>query len=62
LRDFDVCIKLYEFCLTNYFDSKGLEENTKIIKEMKSSSGKSINGERLGPEGLESEPYELTVK
>ncbi|KZP08408.1 hypothetical protein FIBSPDRAFT_761441 [Athelia psychrophila] len=52
-----------------YFDSKVLsrqhaevwEENNKIfIKDVKSSNGTFINGERLSPEGLESEPYELT--
>ncbi|KAI1798341.1 hypothetical protein LXA43DRAFT_24130 [Ganoderma leucocontextum] len=51
-----------------YFDSKVLsrqhaevwEENGKIfIKDVKSSNGTFINGERLSPEGLESEPYEL---
>ena len=29
------------------------------IKDVKSSNGTFINGERLSPEGLESEPYEL---
>ncbi|KAJ7076029.1 hypothetical protein B0H15DRAFT_741519, partial [Mycena belliarum] len=51
-----------------YFDSKVLsrqhaevwEENNKIfIKDVKSSNGTFINGERLSPEGLESEPFEL---
>jgi hypothetical protein len=51
-----------------YFDSKVLsrqhaevwEEGGKIfIKDVKSSNGTFINGERLSPEGLESEPYEL---
>ncbi|KIM79867.1 hypothetical protein PILCRDRAFT_823052 [Piloderma croceum F 1598] len=51
-----------------YFDSKVLsrqhaevwEENAKIfIKDVKSSNGTFINGERLSPEGLESQPYEL---
>ncbi|OCH86578.1 hypothetical protein OBBRIDRAFT_761124 [Obba rivulosa] len=51
-----------------YFDSKVLsrqhaevwEENGKIfIKDVKSSNGTFINGERLSPEGLESEPFEL---
>ncbi|KAF7981923.1 hypothetical protein HWV62_30687 [Athelia sp. TMB] len=51
-----------------YFDLKVLsrqhaevwEENNKIfIKDVKSSNGTFINGERLSPEGLESEPYEL---
>ncbi|KAI0635032.1 hypothetical protein C8Q77DRAFT_1156387 [Trametes polyzona] len=51
-----------------YFDSKVLsrqhaevwEENGKIyIKDVKSSNGTFINGERLSPEGLESDPYEL---
>ena len=30
-----------------------------FIKDVKSSNGTFINGERLSPEGLESEPYEL---
>ncbi|KAJ7119431.1 hypothetical protein C8R44DRAFT_788052 [Mycena epipterygia] len=51
-----------------YFDSKVLsrqhaevwEEGNKIfIKDVKSSNGTFINGERLSPEGLESEPFEL---
>ncbi|KAJ3853338.1 hypothetical protein EV368DRAFT_39120 [Lentinula lateritia] len=51
-----------------YFDSKVLsrqhaevwEEGNKIfIKDVKSSNGTFINGERLSPEGLESDPYEL---
>ncbi|EKM56851.1 uncharacterized protein PHACADRAFT_254197 [Phanerochaete carnosa HHB-10118-sp] len=51
-----------------YFDSKVLsrqhaevwEENAKIfIKDVKSSNGTFINGERLSPEGLESQPFEL---
>ncbi|KAJ7233501.1 hypothetical protein B0H12DRAFT_1058711 [Mycena haematopus] len=51
-----------------YFDSKVLsrqhaevwEENGKIfIKDVKSSNGTFVNGERLSPEGLESEPFEL---
>ncbi|OBZ78501.1 hypothetical protein A0H81_02129 [Grifola frondosa] len=51
-----------------YFDSKVLsrqhaevwEENGKIyIKDVKSSNGTFINSERLSPEGLESEPFEL---
>ncbi|KAJ3785861.1 hypothetical protein GGU10DRAFT_312210 [Lentinula aff. detonsa] len=51
-----------------YFDSKVLsrqhaevwEEGNKIfIKDVKSSNGTFINGERLSPESLESEPYEL---
>ncbi|KAJ7625406.1 hypothetical protein B0H17DRAFT_907641, partial [Mycena rosella] len=51
-----------------YFDSKVLsrqhaevwEEGGKIfIKDVKSSNGTFINGERLSPEGLESEPFEL---
>ncbi|KAH9939172.1 hypothetical protein B0H21DRAFT_698552 [Amylocystis lapponica] len=51
-----------------YFDSKVLsrqhaevwEESGKIyIKDVKSSNGTFINGERLSPEGLESEPFEL---
>lgn len=51
-----------------YFDSKVLsrqhaevwEENGKIfIKDVKSSNGTFINGERLSPEGLESQPFEL---
>ncbi|KAJ6589137.1 hypothetical protein B0H19DRAFT_1103020 [Mycena capillaripes] len=51
-----------------YFDSKVLsrqhaevwEENGKIfIKDVKSSNGTFINGERLSQEGLESEPFEL---
>ncbi|OSD07875.1 hypothetical protein PYCCODRAFT_1357554 [Trametes coccinea BRFM310] len=51
-----------------YFDSKVLsrqhaevwEENGKIfIKDVKSSNGTFINGERLSQEGLESDPYEL---
>ncbi|KAJ4471977.1 hypothetical protein J3R30DRAFT_3522382 [Lentinula aciculospora] len=51
-----------------FFDSKVLsrqhaevwEEGNKIfIKDVKSSNGTFINGERLSPEGLESEPYEL---
>ncbi|KAJ7471762.1 hypothetical protein FB451DRAFT_1250862 [Mycena latifolia] len=51
-----------------YFDSKVLsrqhaevwEEGNKIfIKDVKSSNGTFINGERLSAEGLESEPFEL---
>lgn len=51
-----------------YFDSKVLsrqhaevwEEAGKIyIKDVKSSNGTFINGERLSAEGVESEPYEL---
>ncbi|KAK0446113.1 hypothetical protein EV421DRAFT_1734172 [Armillaria borealis] len=51
-----------------YFDSKVLsrqhaevwEENGKIyIKDVKSSNGTFINGERLSPEGVESENFEL---
>ncbi|EIN08947.1 hypothetical protein PUNSTDRAFT_52392 [Punctularia strigosozonata HHB-11173 SS5] len=51
-----------------YFDSKVLsrqhaevwEEGGKIyIKDVKSSNGTFINGERLSPEGVESEPYEI---
>ncbi|KAH9918687.1 uncharacterized protein B0H18DRAFT_1086818 [Fomitopsis serialis] len=51
-----------------FFDSKVLsrqhaevwEEGGKIyIKDVKSSNGTFINGERLSPEGLESEPFEL---
>ncbi|KAG6913762.1 hypothetical protein DXG01_004451 [Tephrocybe rancida] len=51
-----------------YFDSKVLsrqhaevwEESGKIfIKDVKSSNGTFINGDRLSPEGLESEPSEL---
>ncbi|KAF8063539.1 hypothetical protein FPV67DRAFT_1585724 [Lyophyllum atratum] len=51
-----------------YFDSKVLsrqhaevwEDGNKIfIKDVKSSNGTFINGERLSPEGLESDPYEL---
>ncbi|KAF7290536.1 Glycosyltransferase family 69 protein [Mycena indigotica] len=51
-----------------YFDSKVLsrqhaevwEENEKIyIKDVKSSNGTFINGERLSQEGAESEPFEL---
>ncbi|KAI0826980.1 hypothetical protein BC628DRAFT_1434503 [Trametes gibbosa] len=51
-----------------FFDSKVLsrqhaevwEDNGKIyIKDVKSSNGTFINGERLSPEGLESEPCEL---
>ncbi|CCM06360.1 uncharacterized protein FIBRA_08617 [Fibroporia radiculosa] len=51
-----------------YFDSKVLsrqhaevwEESGKIyIKDVKSSNGTFINGERLSAEGLESEPFEL---
>ncbi|KAI0659051.1 hypothetical protein C8Q70DRAFT_1054345 [Cubamyces menziesii] len=51
-----------------YFDSKVLsrqhaevwEDNGKIfIKDVKSSNGTFINGERLSPEGLESDPWEL---
>ncbi|KAH0835052.1 hypothetical protein J3R83DRAFT_10790 [Lanmaoa asiatica] len=51
-----------------YFDSKVLsrqhaevwEENGKIfIRDVKSSNGTFINGERLSPEGVESEPFEL---
>ncbi|KAJ7074466.1 hypothetical protein C8F01DRAFT_1100571 [Mycena amicta] len=54
--------------LNAYFDSKVLsrqhaevwEENDKIfIKDVKSSNGTFINGERLSQEGLESEPFEL---
>jgi pSer/pThr/pTyr-binding forkhead associated (FHA) protein len=29
------------------------------IKDVKSSNGTFINGERLSPEGLESDPFEL---
>ncbi|KAJ6510330.1 hypothetical protein C8R45DRAFT_963762 [Mycena sanguinolenta] len=51
-----------------YFESKVLsrqhaevwEENGKIfIKDVKSSYGTFVNGERLSPEALESEPFEL---
>ncbi|KAG1893822.1 uncharacterized protein F5891DRAFT_962430 [Suillus fuscotomentosus] len=51
-----------------YFDSKVLsrqhaeiwEDSGKIyIKDVKSSNGTFINGERLSPEGAESEPFEL---
>ncbi|EAU82236.2 hypothetical protein CC1G_12024 [Coprinopsis cinerea okayama7 len=51
-----------------YFDSKVLsrqhaevwEENGKIfIKDVKSSNGTFINGERLSSEAVESDPYEL---
>ncbi|TDL24867.1 hypothetical protein BD410DRAFT_785591 [Rickenella mellea] len=51
-----------------YFDSKVLsrqhaevwEESGKIyIKDVKSSNGTFINGERLSQEGMESEPFEL---
>ncbi|KIP09780.1 hypothetical protein PHLGIDRAFT_126079 [Phlebiopsis gigantea 11061_1 CR5-6] len=51
-----------------YFDSKVLsrqhaevwEENGKIfIRDVKSSNGTFINGERLSQEGLESSPFEL---
>ncbi|EIW77464.1 hypothetical protein CONPUDRAFT_139331 [Coniophora puteana RWD-64-598 SS2] len=51
-----------------YFDSKVLsrqhaevwEEANKIfIKDVKSSNGTFINGERLSPESVESEPFEL---
>ncbi|KAG1733376.1 uncharacterized protein EDB91DRAFT_643069 [Suillus paluster] len=51
-----------------YFDSKVLsrqhaeiwEDSGKIyIKDVKSSNGTFINGERLSPEGVESEPFEL---
>ena len=51
-----------------YFDSKVLsrqhaevwEEGGKIyIKDVKSSNGTFINGERLSPEGVESEQFEL---
>ncbi|KAF9218840.1 hypothetical protein BS17DRAFT_790524 [Gyrodon lividus] len=51
-----------------YFDSKVLsrqhaeiwEENGKIfIKDVKSSNGTFIDGERLSPEGVESDPFEL---
>ncbi|KIK53201.1 hypothetical protein GYMLUDRAFT_116632, partial [Collybiopsis luxurians FD-317 M1] len=51
-----------------YFDSKVLsrqhaevwEEGGKIfIKDVKSSNGTFINGERLSPESLESDPFEL---
>lgn len=51
-----------------YFDSKVLsrqhaevwEESGKIfIKDVKSSNGTFINGERLSAEGVESEPFEL---
>ncbi|KAF5342727.1 hypothetical protein D9757_014481 [Collybiopsis confluens] len=51
-----------------YFDSKVLsrqhaevwEESGKIfIKDVKSSNGTFINGERLSAEGVESDPYEL---
>ncbi|KAJ8083970.1 hypothetical protein AAF712_000866 [Marasmius tenuissimus] len=50
------------------FDSKVLsrqhasvwEEGGKIfIKDSKSSNGTFVNGERLSPEGIESDPYEL---
>lgn len=30
-----------------------------FIKDVKSSNGTFINGERLSPEGVESEPFEL---
>ena len=30
-----------------------------FIKDVKSSNGTFINGERLSPEGLESDPFEL---
>ncbi|KAG1791173.1 SMAD/FHA domain-containing protein, partial [Suillus plorans] len=52
----------------SYFDSKVLsrqhaeiwEDSGKIyIKDVKSSNGTFINGERLSPEGVESEPFEL---
>ncbi|KAL7414987.1 hypothetical protein BDY24DRAFT_327492, partial [Mrakia frigida] len=51
-----------------YFDTKVLsrthaevwQEAGKIfIKDVKSSNGTFVNGERLSSEGLESEPYEL---
>ncbi|KAG1802998.1 SMAD/FHA domain-containing protein [Suillus variegatus] len=51
-----------------YFDSMLLsrqhaeiwEDSGKIyIKDVKSSNGTFINGERLSPEGVESEPFEL---
>ncbi|KAG8953780.1 hypothetical protein FRC03_011659 [Tulasnella sp. 419] len=51
-----------------YFDSKALdrrhaevwEEDGKIfIRDVKSSNGTYINGERLSPEGVESDPFEL---
>ncbi|KAF8315405.1 hypothetical protein DL93DRAFT_2196684 [Clavulina sp. PMI_390] len=51
-----------------YFDSKVLsrqhaevwEENGKIyIKDVKSSNGTFVNGERLSVEGMESDPWEL---
>jgi hypothetical protein len=51
-----------------YFDSKVLsrqhaeiwEDSGKIyIKDVKSSNGTFINGERLSPEGVESDPFEL---
>ncbi|KAJ8497194.1 hypothetical protein ONZ45_g12159 [Pleurotus djamor] len=51
-----------------YFDSKVLsrqhaeiwEEGGKIyIKDVKSSNGTFINGERLSPEGMESDPWDL---
>ncbi|KAJ3975091.1 SMAD/FHA domain-containing protein [Lentinula raphanica] len=51
-----------------YFDSRVLsrqhaevwEEGNKIfIKDLKSSNGTFINGNRLSPEGLESDPVEL---
>lgn len=51
-----------------YFDSKVLsrqhaeiwEDGGKIyIKDVKSSNGTFINGDRLSPEGVESEPFEL---
>ncbi|KAL1726365.1 hypothetical protein EV714DRAFT_254983 [Schizophyllum commune] len=51
-----------------YFDSKVLsrqhaevwEENGKIyIRDVKSSNGTFINGDRLSGEGMESEPYDL---
>ncbi|KAF7329040.1 Glycosyltransferase family 69 protein [Mycena venus] len=51
-----------------YFDSKSMsrehaevwEENGKIfIKDVKSTNGTFVNGERLSPQSLESEPLEL---
>ncbi|KAG1785319.1 SMAD/FHA domain-containing protein, partial [Suillus plorans] len=51
-----------------YFDSKLLsrqhaeiwEDSGKIyIKDVKSANGTFINGERLSPEGVQSEPFEL---
>lgn len=54
-----------------YFDSKVLsrqhaevwEEGGKIfIKDVKSSNGTFVNGDRLSPEGVESEPWELKTE